>query len=251
MERSADTGNLLHNILEDHDFSEGKTLHIEQTNEHLAYYTSGQRSCDIDALNKWLNEVIATPLPIIGDQSNTALCSLNALKEGHILKEPEFYFPLTSVNTHNLNALMQTHRSEVSGAKALPFSIKYADLQGMMHGFIDLLFEHQGKFYVADYKSNHIGNTSEDYRSKAMQHAIQSHLYDLQYLIYSWALDRFLHHRLGEQYEREQHFGGVYYLFMRGMSPDFAMGTGVYHTPISAATWQQLDRIFSDKGSAA
>lgn len=249
IERSADTGNLLHNLLEDHDFSEEKTLKIEHTNEHLTNYLSGNRSCNIDALNNWLNEIISTPLPSMSHKTGETLCTLNSLKTGHILKEPEFYFPISSINTHDLISLMQLHRREVSGEKALPFSIYHADLNGMMHGFIDLLFEYNGKFYVADYKSNHVGNNASDYQNEHMKHAIQSHLYDLQYLIYSWALDRFLSHRLGENYERSQHFGGVYYLFLRGMSPRFPLGTGIYQTPLSAATWQGLDSIFTDNGS--
>lgn len=260
IQRSADTGNLLHNILEDHDFSEGNTLHIDETNEHLSYYLSSNRACDPAQLNLWLNEIISTPLPSVTGDNTEVLCSLNQLKSAHILKEPEFYFPLGSVKTSALASLMRTHREEVSGKNALPFSIKHIDLNGMMHGFIDLLFEHNGKFYVADYKSNHIGNHPEDYQHQHMCSAIQSHLYDLQYLIYSWALDRFLTHKLGEKYARETHFGGVYYLFLRGMSPEFPLGTGIYKAKLSTLIWQELDKVFdnnqlndrtADQGSAA
>ena len=61
-----------------------------------------------------------------------------------------------------------------------------------MHGFIDLIFEYDGRFFVADYKSNHLGDNLEDYHHQAMLDANQHHYYDLQYLIYSLALHRYL-----------------------------------------------------------
>ena len=118
-----------------------------------------------------------------------------------------------------------------------------ASLTGMMHGFIDLLFEHEGKYYVADYKSTWLGDEIANYNPGALFENNQHHLYDLQYLIYSLALHRYLKNTL-VGYQPEQHFGGVYYLYLRGMHPENREGEGVFFTPISKHALHALDSLF-------
>jgi exodeoxyribonuclease V beta subunit len=115
-------------------------------------------------------------------------------------------------------------------------------MQGMMHGFIDLIFEWQGRYFVADYKSTHLGNRFADYAPERLAENIRHNYYDLQYLIYSLALHRYLKNRLAD-YAPETHFGGVYYLYLRGMRPD--AGSGVYYTRIEAGLLAELDRLFA------
>jgi exodeoxyribonuclease V beta subunit len=240
IERSADTGNLLHNILEDHDFH--TPLALSSDNTHISFFNSGDRKCEETALNDWLSEILTTPIPTLNQQSEFTLSSLAPT---NTLKEPEFYFPLQDVSAQSLHLLLRTHRVAVSnGQKVSVPSFKISSLTGMMHGFIDLLFKHDGKYYVADYKSNYLGSTAQDYQAPQMLSAIESHTYDLQYLIYCWALDKYLQARLSN-YERSTHFGGVYYLFLRGMSPKFAVGSGVYNTKISDEVWTLLDNMFT------
>ncbi|MGK0411741.1 MAG: exodeoxyribonuclease V beta subunit, partial [Shewanella psychromarinicola] len=98
---------------------------------------------------------------------------------------------------------------------------------GLITGVIDLIFEFEGKFYVADYKSNHLGHSFEDYTPVALNQAVIDRRYDLQYLIYSIALHRYLATRVPD-YQYETHFGGVYYLFIRAMRPEFNSAYGVF-----------------------
>ena len=93
----------------------------------------------------------------------------------------------------------------------------------MLHGFIDLIFEHNDKFYVADYKSNYLGDELKDYNQQAMQEKNRSSFYDLQYLIYSVALNKYLKQNIPD-YSFEKYFGGVYCFYLRGMKN----GYGVY-----------------------
>ncbi|AKX54495.1 hypothetical protein AKN90_01275 [Thiopseudomonas alkaliphila] len=86
----------------------------------------------------------------------------------------------------------------------------------MFKGFIDLTFEHQGQYYVADYKSNWLGEDDTAYTQAAMQSAILQHRYDLQYVLYLLALHRLLKLRL-PNYDYDQHIGGAVYLFVRGL----------------------------------
>jgi exodeoxyribonuclease V beta subunit len=114
----------------------------------------------------------------------------------------------------------------------------------MMHGFIDLVFEHEGKFYVCDYKSSHLGDSFSDYTAAALQLNIENNYYDLQYLIYSLALHRYLTANL-TNYDPKEHFGGIYYLYLRGMSSTTeAKNTGVYHRKITKDELTALDQLF-------
>ena len=88
----------------------------------------------------------------------------------------------------------------------------------MLKGFIDLVFEFQGRFYLVDWKSNLLGSRVEDYGPAALAGEIRRRHYYFQYQLYTVALDRYLRLRL-PGYRYEQHFGGVYYLFLRGIDP--------------------------------
>jgi exodeoxyribonuclease V beta subunit len=115
----------------------------------------------------------------------------------------------------------------------------------MLHGFIDLIFCYNDRFYVADYKSNHLGNEYSDYSQQAMQDKNRSSFYDLQYLIYCVALNRYL--KINKpNYDFDNHFGGVYYLYLRGMKS----GDGVYSTKVSKDIILELDTLFEGKSDA-
>ncbi|MNZ87926.1 RecBCD enzyme subunit RecB [compost metagenome] len=85
----------------------------------------------------------------------------------------------------------------------------------MLKGFIDLVFEHEGRYYVADYKSNWLGADEAAYDREAIRGALLAHRYDLQYVLYLFALHRLLQARLAD-YDYDRHVGGALYLFLRG-----------------------------------
>ena len=87
----------------------------------------------------------------------------------------------------------------------------------MLMGFADLVFEHGGKYWVLDYKSNHLGDGDADYYSSALARAMAEHRYDVQAALYLLALHRLLKSRLGSSYQPEEHLGGAVYLFLRGI----------------------------------
>ena len=117
--------------------------------------------------------------------------------------------------------------------------LAFRDLAGYLKGYIDLVFEHGGRYYVLDWKSNHLGYSPSDYGPAEVRAAMTEHSYALQYLLYSLAVDRYLRHRI-PGYRHAAHFGGVLYLFVRGVRPDWvgADGTpaGVFFDRPSAAT---------------
>ena len=106
-------------------------------------------------------------------------------------------------------------------------SIQFNSRAGLMTGFIDLICEYQGRFYIVDYKSNWLGSSPSAYEQQALNQVIIHESYYLQYMIYVVALHRYLRLRLPE-YQYDKHFGGVYYLFVRACG-DGQQAEGVYY----------------------
>lgn len=237
-ERGAHAGNLLHDLLEHTDFSDPQWR--EEGQQALLRF--GLDETDYDALFDWLDDVLDTPMSLSEHKNVT----LGQLQPSQVLKEAEFYFPMEQMEWGKLANLLQQHRRDLAEL-VTPLSVPWLDhgqLKGMMHGFIDLLFEVEGKFYVADYKSTHLGDGYGDYLPAELARNNQMHLYDLQYLIYALALHRYLNNNLPE-YDPSTHFGGVVYLYLRGMSSGNSNSEGVYYTSITPALLDELDTLFA------
>ncbi|WP_440904605.1 exodeoxyribonuclease V subunit beta [Catenovulum sp. SX2] len=256
LKKGADAGNLLHDILEHADFSQQNWSQVaEAPLARFAQLPEEQHS----QLYSWLDEVARAPLPIMDEQGKTTgvdFC-LADLEYPQTLREAEFYFPLEYLNVFKLNKILAEHRQDSQSSKLAQTSA----IKGMMHGFIDLIFEFDGKYYVADYKSTHLGNDFADYNFVNLQQNNQSHFYDLQYLIYAVALHRYLQNRLPD-YDYAKHFGGVYYLYLRGMTDkNFSERddsdshkhsykyAGVYFNVIKKSVLDALDNLMADKGT--
>lgn len=162
------------------------------------------------------------------------------------LPELEFHFPMAQLDPAALRAALAGAPQYVGSAEGLGFE----PMRGLMRGFIDLVFRHRGRYYLVDYKSNLLGRQAAAYGREGMAAAIREHRYDLQYLIYTLALHRFLVARLpGYDYGRD--FGGVFYLFVRGMRPAQGARLGVWHDRPDWGLVQRLDRLFAGTGEAA
>ena len=127
--------------------------------------------------------------------------------------------------------------------------LPFAPLEGFLRGFIDLVFEHGGRFYVIDYKSNYLGPSPSDYVERALVPAMMQHHYILQYHIYVVALHRYLRRRV-RNYDYDVHFGGVFYLFVRGMAPEHGVGSGVFADRPSRRLVEELSAYFAGAGAA-
>jgi exodeoxyribonuclease V beta subunit len=191
----------------------------------------------------WMQAIVRTGLPEPARNNGTdadtevdrkkGLFSLADLTETELVNEMSFYFPLNGLDLNRFNRVLE----DFSFA---PLPDREQTLQGLMVGFIDLVFCFQGRYYIADYKSNHLGNTAADYSPARLEQAILEHRYDLQYLIYTLALHRFLQTRLNN-YSYEDHFGGALYLFLRGMDPKHEPGCGVFAEIPPLPLIEQLD----------
>ncbi len=149
----------------------------------------------------------------------------------------EFLFPVNNLNTTQLWKLIRDqHTPGIAEQKTF----------GFMKGYIDLIFKHNSRFYILDYKSNYLGDKKEDYESDKLKEAITEAGYDLQYHIYTLALHRFLKHRV-DHYRYEDHFGGVLYFFIRGIDLN-EPGSGIYYHRPDTDIVQQLDNLFRKGG---
>ncbi|MFM4963506.1 exodeoxyribonuclease V subunit beta [Aeromonas bivalvium] len=233
--KGARPGTLLHSLFETIDFQSAAG---DSLAEHIATLLAqdGFDESWAPVLQQQVEAVLDTPL----DTGLGEPVRLRDLAPERKQVELEFFLPMGRVTASALTALCQQHDPLSRGNKPLGF----ATVQGMLKGFIDLVFEWQGRWYLLDYKSNHLGNSPADYSRPALERAMGSHRYDLQYQLYSLALHRLLTLRL-PGYDFDQHFGGVFYLFLRGMPQG-----GVFHTRPSRELVLGLDLLFSEGASA-
>jgi exodeoxyribonuclease V beta subunit len=104
------------------------------------------------------------------------------------------------------------------------------------------VFEHDGRYWIVDWKSNHLGERREDYTGAALAAAMDHHLYALQALIYTVALHRYLSLRLPD-YDYERHMGGALYLFVRGVRPAWSDAAGSAGVHLERAPWALIEAL--------
>ena len=152
------------------------------------------------------------------------------------IAEMEFHLPLNGMDRASLARCFAAHGYR----HGIPDSPSGID--GFLHGFIDVVARHGERWYVMDYKSNWLGDNIHAYSGQALLDAMGAHGYAAQYLFYLTALHRFLRLRLPD-YDYERHIGGVFYLFVRGMSPDMP-GQGIYRDAPARACIEAIDACF-------
>ncbi|PZW69982.1 DNA helicase/exodeoxyribonuclease V beta subunit [Pseudomonas sp. URMO17WK12:I1] len=200
----------------------------EVLREHLARRCQ-RRSLEtwIEPLWLWLQGLLVQPLSL-GNGSAVSLAQLSEYQA-----ELEFWFEARRVDVLRLDALVR-HFEMPTVARPV---LSPDTLNGMFKGFIDLVFEHEGRYYVVDYKSNWLGADEQAYTAEAMNIAVASHRYDLQYVLYVLALHRHLRLRLTD-YDYDTHMGGALYLFLR------APAAGQYLARPQRALIERLDALF-------
>ncbi|HDG1695238.1 TPA: exodeoxyribonuclease V subunit beta [Kluyvera ascorbata] len=231
--RGASPGTFLHSLFEDLDFTQ--PISPEWMREKLQ--NNGFDEVWEPVLTRWITQVLAAPLADTG-------VALNQLSARQKQVEMEFYLPISqTLDARALDAVTRRYDPLSAGCPELDFR----QVRGMLKGFIDLVFRHDGRYYLLDYKSNWLGESGEAYTQEAMAEAMQSHRYDLQYQLYSLALHRYLRHRIAD-YDYERHFGGVIYLFLRGVDGE-AGQQGIFATRPDPALIMAMDALFAGEES--
>ncbi len=240
--RGADAGTFLHDLLE--WVAEEGFAAIAADPPRLRDMIA--RRCErqgwthwIDVLLEWMLGLLRMPLALPGG-GTLAMASLDDPRRYRA--EMEFLFEARGVDTLALDRIV---RDDTLGGEArLPLSSDRVN--GMLKGFIDLIVEHDGCWYVVDYKSNWLGVDERAYTVAAMRRSILGSRYELQYALYLLALHRLLRARLGQAYDYERHIGGAIYLYLRGVDGD---GHGVHAERPPKAMIDALDALFAGAGA--
>lgn len=216
-------GMFFHHLFENLDFSvKDKSIFeslVAESLPNFGYDMQWQQTiCDM------IENVISVPL----DPARSDF-TLSRVQQTDRLNEMEFYFPIKSISNQKLKSLFSKH-SRQQIPEAFPEHIEklnFAPMRGFMKGFIDMVFNFENKYYLVDWKSNNLGNRAEDYDQKTMFAEMTAQYYFLQYYIYTVALDKYLKLRQPD-YRYERDFGGVFYIFLRGIDPGKGHDFGVY-----------------------
>ncbi|CAG36073.1 exodeoxyribonuclease V subunit beta [Desulfotalea psychrophila] len=226
--KGARFGNAVHDLLEKCAFADlvlhADDLHVQGMMEQKCEEYGLQ--LDQELFTQLFVQACSTPLFAGG-------FSLADLSRSRCLKEMEFYLRLAHINLAEINTILADEPTVQA--------ISAKKMRGYMTGFIDLVCQHEGKYYVVDYKSNYLGELQSDYSGDSLVQVMAAHNYGLQYYIYSLVLHQHLQ-TFVEGYSYEEHFGGVMYLFVRGMDPDIA-GSGVFATRPARGLIEALDRL--------
>ena len=211
-------GNAVHALLESASFADwrdGEVLRMPEAAEKALLAALQREGIDADRIENAASAkqqaqrlavaALLAPLPTIAG-GNLRLIDL---PPAQCQPELEFELRLRASRGEDLLRLLQANGYLVGVTR---FGARAERLEGLLHGFIDLVYRDADAFYLLDYKTNRL----PAYDDAALALAMREHHYDLQYLLYALALHRWLRQRLGATYDPARHFGGVRYLFMRG-----------------------------------
>jgi len=220
--RGARPGTMLHKVFELLDFTAEDSSKRGLIAEILDQY--GFEARWKDAVFDMVKKVLDSPL----GKDRRAL-TLSRIRPEDRFNELEFWFPLKTISREGLKGIFaEFSPHEVPGGfPEMIGDLHFEPAQGFMRGFMDLVFSFDGRFYLIDWKSNYLGSRVEDYNQQALMEMMKSHYYILQYHLYTVALNQYLKVRF-KGYKYDEHFGGVYYIFLRGVDPAIGSDYGIF-----------------------
>ncbi|MFA5181510.1 MAG: UvrD-helicase domain-containing protein [Syntrophales bacterium] len=212
-------GIFIHDIFEALDFTDDSAIEavVEKKLSDHGYEPYWQ-----ETLCTMIRKVLTAPL----DPSVPGL-RLSAVAPASCLRELGFYFPLQPVTPGKLGRLFAGKGVPEHYPRQME-RLNFLPAQGFMNGYMDLVFRFAERFYLVDWKSNLLGTDIGNYSPDALKRVMEEDYYFLQYHLYVLALDQYLKSRLGAAYDYERHFGGVFYLFLRGVDPARGGDYGIY-----------------------
>lgn len=245
--RGANPGQCVHSILEGLDFAAADMEHLKKLAEQklsefgLSGKDAGEQGKRISQLSGMIAELIDIPLVTLKNET----MFLRETKKGSMVSELEFHFPASSISMPETGKLFEKH-SDLYSDKSFPDRItglQSSVNSGFMHGYADLIFEKDGKYYIVDWKTNYLGPSLEDYNSENLMKAMEDSFYILQYSLYLAALCRFLRSKIVD-FSYEKHIGGIFYIFLRGIAKE-KPGNGVFYSLPKESFIDGLEEIFS------
>jgi len=238
-------GQALHDLLEAGDFARWPRPGEAADDDTITHVTTALRRHGV-AAGDGPDGSIARTVTMLGATVHAELPEIGplaAIPRARRRAEMEFFLRLGGAEIEDVLSCIAAAGHAGARAPSAP-----ARLRGLMHGYIDLIVEHGGRYWLLDYKTNALGARPAHYAPDNLARAMREHHYDLQYLIYSVALHRHLRQHLAD-YAPEQHLGGVLYLFVRGL--DGGPDTGVFRDHPDPTLIATLDARLDATGASA
>jgi exodeoxyribonuclease V beta subunit len=229
--KGAAAGDFFHDVLEDLDFKEPDAMDaLVSAKLRLHGFTQPE-----------FLPVVSAAISKLRDLELEPGIRLKAIARSDMLRELDFTYPLNRLTPSRFREILW-HCPDIEGAVSERMGrLQFRPVDGYMRGFIDLLFRAGGRFYIIDWKSNWLGPRPTDYQPTHVRAEMLRRNYHLQYHLYTLATDLFLEGRLpGFDYERD--FGGVFYVFLRGVDPARPQ-QGIFQGRPSARTLASLRQM--------
>ena len=239
--RGADFGNALHAIFEHRVV--GVSIDAQRVLVETCLDEAGvrrreiERAVLVDALVERVQAALDAPLGATG----APMLRLDDLPAADLRAEMAFHFPLERASMALLREACARHGEH----DLIPAGTQ--GLSGLMTGKIDLVFQHEGRCHLLDYKGNYLGDRLADYSGARLREKMQDNQYRFQALLYCVALDRYLRQRLGAAYRRDAHLGECFYLFVRAAG--LGAGAGIWRQRFPDALLDDVGAVF-DSGIA-
>ncbi|WP_396213790.1 exodeoxyribonuclease V subunit beta [Gemmatimonas sp.] len=242
-------GTLLHTLFEHSRFDDSADVLRERVTSQLLRNDIAATSDDprIGGVVQMMDAVFRAPMPAL----QVALRDVAPAQARH---EWEFLLPFADADHAFTRQAIAAAFEQHGGASGQRYAAQLrqlggARIHGFLTGFVDLVFVHQDRWYVVDWKSNQLGAEPLAYAHEALRDVMDAQHYTLQYHLYLVALHRFLAARL-PSYDFDQHIGGAAYAFLRGFAPDAsAQGHGWFTDRPSRTLIEALSAIM-DRRSA-
>ncbi len=250
--RGAKAGTFVHDVLEHLDFQFQEPDELQELVKQRLKLHGYDPGTWAETVVEALQQVLNTPLDDSG-------WTLRQLPDTDRINELQFTLPvgmgLKATDSDLATRLVPKHLAQVFQEHASPHipstytddleTLDFEPLHGFLTGFIDLIYRRGERWWVVDYKSNHLGDQLADYGCARLPDAMAHGHYFLQYHLYCVALHRTLKRRLPD-YDYASHFGGAQYLFIKGMTPDSGADFGVYTDRPSLDMIEALDSLLAD-----
>jgi exodeoxyribonuclease V beta subunit len=232
-DRGRRTGDFFHGVLEYMDFQDlGALTTLIDTKLRTYGFSQTLHRPAINQILRQLMEIELEPGMRLAD-----------IPMQERLSEVEFTYPLAHLTPASLVKVLGKCANLAGDIRARMGNLRFDPVEGFMRGFLDLLFRVKDRYYLVDWKSNWLGSQPADYGPEGMQRAMLEHNYYLQYHLYTLAVDLFLKKRL-PGYDYQTHFGGVLYIFLRGIDPKDP-SRGVFRDRPAVETVRRLRTLIS------
>jgi exodeoxyribonuclease V beta subunit len=232
--RGAKAGLFFHSLMETIDFAAGDEAIRDAVRAGLPAFGFGAEWEGLAAA--MVRNALSTAL----DAKDPAF-TLKSLPRSRRLHEIEFGLPLERLTPSAISEAYAECRGKHDVDPGAVARLSFPTVRGLLKGYIDLVFERGGRYFLLDWKTNHLGGRIEDYAPESLARSMTDSFYFLQSHLYAVALDRYLSRRIAG-YSHDAHFGGVFYLYVRGLDPARGAAFGVYGDRPAKALVEALSR---------